>query len=648
MWAFRSQRARRSWAGRAPRFSFELLETRALLSGVPLMQPAHAVAAELPSDPFGILHAEVETAVVIRRQLVVVPVTVVRSSPDLPPTLVEVPPVLQIGPTAPMVVFIGPRAASLLPPQTIPRDPTGSPTAPATTAGLPSQATINQQAESRDVGQTTTANPPPTANQPPAQDVNPVGPQSRETTASTAPESVAAPAPPPALVPPVAYLPAPASITSRQSQIEGTLDSGEQSESITIPVGSTTQSLGLFVHSDSSAAGGAVFGKLTLEDSAGNPIEQVGPTWGPGSGPPQALAVALNGAPAGGRLVIQITTSENASSGPSDTGVPAASGVTGQSVPFVLEVQRLDVESTGTVLQTDSAGDSRGVVGSLVTTIAPSASTEASVETTASPAEGQGVSSATDGPSVSSSSIATAAGSASGTLDDLSGMLQTGPLASRTAGPLGPILANLGTDLTPQVDRYERALMQEIDNAGTDDVAGDTGGAFQVAQTESPTSTGALLPGPGQQHRADEPVVAVTGAGGFRLKVTGLGGAPHAASAALLAALPNTSESEAQPSVAASDSVHDTVPELTLAAGSAATDRGDYPDFLRAACGLALGLGLATGPLFADLIASALRRAPRWRKTVRSRATTAQAAPASDKPQNRGVRAWARRLVASR
>jgi hypothetical protein len=284
-------------------------------------------------------------------------------------------------------------------------------------------------------------------------------------------------------------------------------------------------------------------------------------------------------------------------------------------VPFVLEVQRIDVQTPAQ--ESASAATAAGVfVGSLVSTTAP-ASTATAQSVSASPTEGEGVSPTTDEvPAVASSSTATATGPAAGSLDELSGPLSTGPLASRTAGPIGPIAANLGGDLTPPVDRYERALSQEIDERSSNDNAGDTASGVQLASALSPTSALVESATPGQRQRSDEPVVAVTGAGGFRLKVTGLGGAPHAASEALLASLPKAIEPEASPAVAASDPVHDAVPDLALVQDVGATDRHEYADYLKAACGLALGLGLATGPLLADLIAQARGRRPKWLKSL--------------------------------
>ena len=53
--------------------------------------------------------------------------------------------------------------------------------------------------------------------------------------------------------------------------------------------------------------------------------------------------------------------------------------------------------------------------------------------------------------------------------EDLSGdfnvRVSSGPLASRSASPLGPALATMLTDQAPTVDRHERALSQSIEES---------------------------------------------------------------------------------------------------------------------------------------------------------------------------------------
>jgi hypothetical protein len=621
----------RSSPGGAPRFLLEVLETRALLSGIPVLQPAHV---GMSSIPIAIAPTQVEIAGAVTDRTVAVesvaitlptgvlapsgaglpvkktlaPVSVSATQFKLPQNVVQVQPERFIGPTPPMVVIIGSRAASA-PPASGTRNPAPpTPTNPAV-PGLPSQAAANQQAESANAGTPTNYQLSPSPTAPPTAGL--MGPVPTQVTGPVAPEAVQTPAP--VSEPPVASLGASLSVTSKRTEIGGTLDPGHQSETIAISVGSTTQSFALVVHSGGGAAGGlgAVVAQLTLESSDGTLIEQVGPDWAPGSGAPQSLAVALSDAPVGARLVVQITTADNSSSSPTDAASPDAAGGASASVPFVLEVERLDVQTSAQ----QSASAPTVWVGGLGSTPNASSSTETAIAISASPTESPGLSSVTDeAPVISSSSTATASVSGSGSLDELSGPISTGPLTSRTAGPIGPIVTNLGGDLTPPVDRYERALTQDIDERSSDDDDGASASGVRVASTDSPTSAVVQTSTAAQGHRTDEPVVAVTGAGGFRLKVTGLGRAPHAASEALLAALPDAPNAEAPPS----DTRPASVPDLALGGQVGGTDRSECPDYVKAACGLALGLGLATGPLLADLFAQSRWRRPKWLKSLAS------------------------------
>ena len=147
-------------------------------------------------------------------------------------------------------------------------------------------------------------------------------------------------------------------------------------------------------------------------------------------------------------------------------------------------------------------------------------------------------------------SLTGAADSAAGglvpeSLDGFNVRVPTGPFASRSAGPLGPILATSEADLTPPVDRHERGLFQEIEGLNDDDAANVTERRSQLASVDA----SAVL---GHDQRSSEadptegPVVALTRGGGFPLKVTGLASGQRADLPALLASLPATSDSERQ------------------------------------------------------------------------------------------------------
>ena len=65
-----------------------------------------------------------------------------------------------------------------------------------------------------------------------------------------------------------------------------------------------------------------------------------------------------------------------------------------------------------------------------------------------------------------------------------------------------------------------------------------------------------------------------------------------------------------------SDSELPSVPAATVRRG---VETLEFPDYIKAACGLALGLGLTSGPLFPDVITSLQGRLPRWASTLKAR-----------------------------
>lgn len=219
-----------------------------------------------------------------------------------------------------------------------------------------------------------------------------------------------------------------------------------------------------------------------------------------------------------------------------------------------------------------------------------------------------------------------AAGSLAGLDDGFSPRMPTGPLASRSAGPIVPALAVVDSDPTPAVDRHELALLQDLDETTGEAVAGsvESPGRNRFAGLElAPASDDTGEPLPTQAFRSAgsaEPVVAVRGGGGLPLKVTGLGRGSHTDSAALLAVMPLASNTTSEPSVAASEFVLPAAVEPPARMETIAAGRLECPDFVKAAIGLALGLGLAAGPLFSDLIIAMPARGARRFQTLWSRA----------------------------
>ena len=115
------------------------------------------------------------------------------------------------------------------------------------------------------------------------------------------------------------------------------------------------------------------------------------------------------------------------------------------------------------------------------------------------------------------------------------------------------------------------------------------------------------------------PVISIPGRGGFPLKVTSLGRDQRGQFTALWATLPAVPNPDSVESGTALSAVtEDEPPVVPAVAFRSAPETLECPDFVKAACGLALGLGLTSGPLFPDLITSLPRRLPKWFSVLRS------------------------------
>src|SRR5262249_30801046 len=100
----------------------------------------------------------------------------------------------------------------------------------------------------------------------------------------------------------------------------------------------------------------------------------------------------------------------------------------------------------------------------------------------------------------------------------------TGPLASRSAAPLGPVLATVLDDPAPAVDRHERALFQAIDDLGSEE---DHGAAARQSELARAVAASLAEPGAVDGAGARAPAgrgPAEAGLGASPLKVRAAGG----------------------------------------------------------------------------------------------------------------------------
>jgi hypothetical protein len=417
------------------------------------------------------------------------------------------------------------------------------------------------------------------------------------------------------------------------AEMRGTLDAQQPAMMYDIPVGPMTESLGVTVRPEGEMPDGEepLVDGLSLVDSSGKTLEQVGPPGGAGAFPSPSVLVQLHDAPAGDHIEVAIGVGEPPSPLPSSTSstvsglgsaVVTASGSSQSatwSVPFVVNVQRQ--QSSGSIMDAASVVSGTETIGTL--TIAP---TQTVVEFAASPSSSapaeQDALTALNvqaANTVGAAATEPASEQVTQSTDSFNLRVPTGPLASRGGGALGPTLASVDAEPTQPVDRLERALSQEIAGLGAGDdeqSAAKGNGAIDQELSEDPGT----WPGSIGTAGTGGPVVSIPGRGGFLHKVTSVGRDQRVQFAAVWATLPAPPQTEsAIAGIAPGAITRSELPVAQAVSYRSVRESPDFPDYVKAACGLALGLGLTTGPLFPDLIASLPGRLPKWFSILRAR-----------------------------
>ena len=262
------------------------------------------------------------------------------------------------------------------------------------------------------------------------------------------------------------------------AQLRGTLDASQPAMSYEIPIGPSTQSLGVSVRPASDMPPGEVpvIDGMSLVDSTGNTLEQVSPADDSGGSPSAAVLVQLHDPPAGDRIVVDIGAVEPTSSSPTSTSstssglgsgvvtTPPLSQSASWSVPFVLDVQRQQQSSVSTA-DALSVVPGTDTIGTLIVASAQPPVLFASSSSPSAPAEQDGSTSLYVQPT--NTAAAQASASETESTDSFNLRVPTGPLASRSGGALGPTLALVDAEATQPVNRLERALTQDL--MGADD-----------------------------------------------------------------------------------------------------------------------------------------------------------------------------------
>ncbi len=242
-------------------------------------------------------------------------------------------------------------------------------------------------------------------------------------------------------------------------EMTGTLNPNHPMANYSFPVDSTNPVFRFIVQETAGNGAAPAIGAVMVVASTGGPVEQFSPAYVQGQAPQQSMTAAVNSAPNGSHLDLQIGAALGFSDG--DNSSPVQSGATsgtGQSsswsVSFVVDVQRQDggslAQTSGSVLPGTSA------IGTLVGATTTETGGLLSSGNDPSPAAGSGAS-ATDATATSTALASETPATAEPepeSSDTFNFRVSSGPLASRSASPLGPTLASVDAEATQAVDRH--------------------------------------------------------------------------------------------------------------------------------------------------------------------------------------------------
>lgn len=393
---------------------------------------------------------------------------------------------------------------------------------------------------------------------------------------------------------------------ARNLQYDGTWTGPPGTTAFQLPVGPMTHEVGVTIRPgpNTGMTDSPILAGLTLLDKDGDPLAAIAPLWNPQTNSPvNAITVTLNGAPVGGTLVVQLASPPEGSVAGS-----AATSPGGMAVPYVMDVQRLDALTSNVAGQGLLPSSQPGFLGPDIGTLQWT-SNQASVKNT-----GVWSSSSESTPLVTNPSFVVdptletpvvdewSNSSSSSTPAGPGGRIPLGPLASRSAAPMGPNLLSAWLDATPAVDRHERGVSQAIDDRPYDDDLPDDDADPTVLDGVVVASAGGRA-SPAEPRRADADDAPI-GLGPMPLKTADAAapapGAPNLDD--LLAALAVTAHHD-RPAPSVPAGPDEPGPSLGLLGTTRHdADSRPAPDYLTTAFVLALGMGLTTGPILPDLM----------------------------------------------
>jgi hypothetical protein len=394
--------------------------------------------------------------------------------------------------------------------------------------------------------------------------------------------------------------------------IQGTLTSDRGWMTFTVPVGPSTNILRMAVHSGREGdVAAAMVDQMYLINSNGKLVACVTGVASLSPGTHQTLIISLQSPPAGGVLVVRMVQPPLESAvvpvDPTDSsdGLGALPPSTFNTPSdFTVEVYRDD---------TPVSPPSSTVVSPVPFILpasyapAPSWSSGGHIGVLPTGASGPSANTADSGYAVNTASRTEKASAAADPIEDdaESPSISLGPLVSRGSSPMGPALATRVDDPAPSISRDDRA--------GLDRTFGRLDGADLEAALVA-RRDGAEAPrvaaGDGEAGEGDAlPLTALKGLGGLPLMVASVRRRRLQERADELAATLRENADQAAELAALAEGPALAPAEQTEREGEIAR-----AGLATRAVGFVIALGLASGPLYPDLVALARRKLARKRK----------------------------------
>jgi len=388
-------------------------------------------------------------------------------------------------------------------------------------------------------------------------------------------------------------------------EVSGTLQPAQTWMTYRIPVGSTTLSLKVTVSQLGPQGEPTIpaLDQLYLVGPSGVVLTMLQGASAYAQRPRQDMMILLSAVPDNSELLVRIVETPAPSVA---AGSPQASSAS-LNIPFTMAIQRTDLATSALPLNAVfQAVAPVGLAGSLLIAYGNGAVTVSppSLGSSGAAPNPEAASSELTATEPSAVAIAPAGVRLTTQVEVAAPGVSVGPLVTRGSAPLRPPLGTTPAEPTPSIDRNERAF----DLAALESGAGLDAELLLGLTTNRSDGNGEDTP-VNQATRTTEPLIALRGPGGLPVMVSSMRvGQSLIDSAAVLATLP-APENLPDPGQQLAR-----LPALPPLEVSGALRRGDEvacTDFLKAACGLMLGIGLTIGPLYPDLMALVRNFLPR-------------------------------------